>query len=154
MSENASARASDILWTYLHLDHPTVTPKSASSTGRWNLLEWARATRKRFYRHVLPRAITKSVCSPCPAPPVDDMSLEEIAEEIRRAVESYNKYDAHGASPELLAEVRGLLQGWSQQWSVRLSEECSKELTYCLAGCVQQATQRDSTWIEESEAPA
>ena len=148
LSVDASTRAADILWVYLHLDDPGVT-RQATAAGRWNLLQWARAERARFYRYVLPKAIGKKKATPPPAPKYERPgSIEEIDASLREVLKPRHR-KAYDATHELVAEVLAMLTDWSAQWQLQAPEACLEELSYSLAGWISTATQDDAIWVDE-----
>lgn len=81
----------DTLWVYHHLSNTAIKRGDAPSLGAWNLLEWARQYRSRFFEQMLPKAMAAK------AKEGDDDEAHKdnhrSVEEIRKILQQYRDTD-------------------------------------------------------------
>jgi hypothetical protein len=128
-----SSVARDVRWVFARLDDPRVQQTDAPSRGAWNMVQWARSERSRFYEQVLPKALSaKAVAhlSTEASEAFDDVS-EEI--DLERAI---HRAHADHVTPRVLEDVEALVDWWALEHEIVLDSEHRELLSCQLAGDV------------------
>jgi hypothetical protein len=127
----------DTLWVYQHLANRNAKPESAPSLGAWNLLQWARRYKNRFFEQVLPKAMAAK-------PPEDEENIRREKtriEEMERVLRELNQQWAEelvANVPETVrAKVRSILEDWARRSAMTIPSEAKADLEAHVGRLVQ-----------------
>ena len=88
--QNSPDFARDVFWVYHNLSNHGVAPEDAPGLGAWNMLNWARGAKNRFFEQVLPKVQAEKAKQDKDKEVVFDPSLErceELLAEVEKEME-------------------------------------------------------------------
>ena len=111
----------DILWTYENLARRDINAKDAPGLGAWDLLQWARKSRNRFFEQVLPKAMAVKEKQPeRDEQVVEDPGIEEIKQMLVDAHLHWERDAVANTDETIKRTVNRQMSEWEHRFQLEL----------------------------------